>query len=225
MECINDLDMKVNAILSIIVQDDGDSFAKRAEMYYQKRPQLIEMVEDLHKTYRSLAEKYDQLRSQLHSASPVAVTRVHGLQSCVELEGNGSVQDRDLEAELDDGVSNVVIKNSEMKPEDRRYEEEKKSGIGFERNTSNGYEAAMLEHEKLWNELRLKVSELVEDNLSHQAELIRRNDAKRETIRDLCSKMNMVDDNGNHKVTNKTRSQSQSQVSRLKRIFLGRFMK
>ncbi|KAK9027571.1 hypothetical protein V6N11_067399 [Hibiscus sabdariffa] len=186
-------------------------------MYYQKRPQLIEMVEDLHKTYRSLAEKYDQLRSQLHSSK------------CVELEGNGSVQDRDLEAELDDDVSDVQAANhdSETKPEHKTsYQEEKKSvsnGIGFQRNTSDGYQAAMLEHEKLWNELRFKVSELVEDNLSHQAELIRRNDAKRETIRDLCSKMNMMDENGNHKVTKKT--QSQSQVSRLKRIFLGRFMK
>ncbi|KAK9008057.1 hypothetical protein V6N11_074961 [Hibiscus sabdariffa] len=217
MECINDLDTKVHAILSIIVQDDGDSFAKRAEMYYQKRPQLIEMVEDLHKTYRSLAEKYDQLRSQLHSSK------------CVELEGNGSVQDRDPEAKLDDDVSDSDVQatnhGSETKPEDKTsYQEEKKSvsnGIGFQRNTSDGYQAAMLEHEKVWNELRFKVSELVEDNLSHQAELIRRNDAKRETIRDLCSKMNMMDENGNHKVTKKT----QSQVSRLKRIFLGRFMK
>ncbi|KAE8692770.1 hypothetical protein F3Y22_tig00110831pilonHSYRG00736 [Hibiscus syriacus] len=60
----NDLDTKINLILSIIVQDDGDTFSKRAEMYYQKRPELVGMVEELQKSYRLLAEKYDQLRSQ-----------------------------------------------------------------------------------------------------------------------------------------------------------------
>ncbi|XP_039034946.1 protein NETWORKED 3A-like [Hibiscus syriacus] len=222
MNC-SDLVAKVNAILSIIVQDDGDSFAKRAEMYYQKRPQLVEMIEDLRRTCRSLADKYDQLRSQLNSSSPVGRVR-----------GNGSVQDRDLGDEsLDDDVSNVQaadrdsIEDSKMTPENESYWEKKNviNGIGFQRNTSDGYKDAMLEHERVWNELRFKVSELVEDNLSHQAELIRRNDAKRETIKDLCSKMNMKDENkamnGNHRVTRKT----QSHVSRLKWIFLGKFMK
>ncbi|KAE8716470.1 hypothetical protein F3Y22_tig00110114pilonHSYRG00073 [Hibiscus syriacus] len=191
-------------------------------MYYQKRPQLIEMIEDLRKTCCSLAEKYDQLRSQLNSSSPVGRVR-----------GNGSVQDHDLEVEFEDDVLNVQasiqdsIENSKMTPDDESYQGKKNviNGIGFQRNTSDGYQAAMLEHEKVWNELRYKVSELVEDNLSHQAELIRRNDTKRETIRDLCSKMNMMDENkamkGNHRVTRKT----QSQVSRLKWIFLGKFMK
>ncbi|KAE8670151.1 putative RNA polymerase II C-terminal domain phosphatase-like 3 [Hibiscus syriacus] len=229
MECINvtaasnDLDVKVNAILSVIVQDDGDSFAKRAEMYYQQRPQLIEMIEDLRKTCRCLADKYDQLRSQLNSLSPVSRVR-----------GNGSVQDHDLEDELvvydvlnAQAANRDSIENLKMTPDCESCGEKMNviNGIGFQRNTSDGYKDAMLEHEKVWNELRFKVSELVEDNLSHQAELIRRNDAKRETIRDLCSKMNMKDENktmnGNHRVTRKT----QSQVSRLKWIFLGKFMK
>ncbi|KAL6011738.1 hypothetical protein ACLOJK_002203 [Asimina triloba] len=47
-----------------LIQDDGDSFAQRAEMYYKKRPQLIKMVEDFHKSHRCLAERYDQLRSE-----------------------------------------------------------------------------------------------------------------------------------------------------------------
>ena len=58
-----DLDKKVKMMLNL-VEEDGDSFTKRAEMYYKKRPELIEMVEDLHRSYRSLAERYDQLRSE-----------------------------------------------------------------------------------------------------------------------------------------------------------------
>ncbi|MBA0613857.1 hypothetical protein Godav_014215 [Gossypium davidsonii] len=221
---IDYFDMKINGILSIILQDEGDSFAKRAEMYYQKRPQLIQMVEDLHKSYRSLADKYEQLRSQLnHGSHPTLLSSlsspVNQVQGYVEL----NAEDPDLETEFDDDVSNhVSSKESKMKAEDKIRQGEKKkrsNGIGMQRNTSDGYEAAMLENEKLWNELRFKVSELVEDNLSHQAELIRRNDEKREIIRDLCSKMKM--DENKALTANNTRSQ----VSRLKRLFLGKFMK
>ncbi|TYJ43662.1 hypothetical protein E1A91_A03G167900v1 [Gossypium mustelinum] len=220
----NDFDMKINGILSIILQDEGDSFAKRAEMYYQKRPQLIQMVEDFHKSYHSLADKYEQLRSQLnHGSHPTLLSSlsspVNQVQGHVEL----NAEDPDLETEFDDDVPNHVFsKESKMKAEDKIRQGEKKkrsNGIGMQRNTSDGYEAAMLENEKLWNELRFKVSELVDDNLSHQAELIRRNDEKREMIRDLCSKMKM--DENKALTANNTRSQ----VSRLKRLFIGKFMK
>lgn len=40
----------------IIMQDDGDSFVERAEMYYKKRPELVDVLEDLCKSYRSLSE-------------------------------------------------------------------------------------------------------------------------------------------------------------------------
>ncbi|XVF02146.1 hypothetical protein REPUB_Repub04eG0150800 [Reevesia pubescens] len=257
--------MKINAILSIIVQDDGDSFAKRAEMYYQKRPELIQMVEDLHKSFRCLADKYDQLRSAVINDSHPrllslsrSVNQVQGLQNYVEgkklngVQSNDSrskstAEDLDHETEFDDDFSNGQAlyeftpadssKSSKMKPADGgNYKNQEKkniiNGIGFQRNTSDGSQAAMLENEKLWNELRFKVSELVEDNLSHQAELIRRNDEKRETIKDLCSKMNIVkqgDENRSVKsksslVSHKVLKKSRSQLSRLKRLFLGRFL-
>ncbi|XVF44379.1 hypothetical protein PTKIN_Ptkin02bG0115200 [Pterospermum kingtungense] len=208
-----DLDMKINTILSIIVQDDGDSFAKRAEMYYQKRPELIQMVEDLHKSYRSLAEKYDQLKSQVNNDTYprlLSVNQVQGRKNYDEgkdSKSNATAEDHpdDHETELDDY--------------DKRKENKNINGIAFQRDKSDGSQAAMLENEKMWNELRFKVSELVEDNLSHQTELIRRNDEKRETIRNLCSKMNMVD------IDNRDVKRKRSQLSRLKRLLLGRFMK
>ncbi|KAJ6723491.1 PROTEIN NETWORKED 3A-RELATED [Salix koriyanagi] len=46
-----------------LIEADADSFAQRAEMYYKKRPELISMVEDFYRTHRSLAERYDQLKS------------------------------------------------------------------------------------------------------------------------------------------------------------------
>ncbi|CAL0301361.1 unnamed protein product [Lupinus luteus] len=46
-----------------LIEDDADSFAKKAEMYYQKRPELISLVEDFYRGYKSLAERYDLVTS------------------------------------------------------------------------------------------------------------------------------------------------------------------
>lgn len=59
---MKELDEKTKAMLKLI-EEDADSFARRAEMYYKKRPELINMVEDFYRAHRSLAERYDQIRS------------------------------------------------------------------------------------------------------------------------------------------------------------------
>lgn len=53
-----------------LIEEDGDSFAKKAEMYYQKRPELISHVEDFYRMYRSLAERYDHLTGELRKNIP-----------------------------------------------------------------------------------------------------------------------------------------------------------
>ncbi|QCD98181.1 Protein Networked NET [Vigna unguiculata] len=58
---ISELNEKTRAMLKLI-EEDADSFAKRAEMYYKKRPELVSMVEDFYRTHRSLAERYDQVK-------------------------------------------------------------------------------------------------------------------------------------------------------------------
>ncbi|KAK7284707.1 hypothetical protein RJT34_19459 [Clitoria ternatea] len=58
---LTELNEKTKAMLKLI-EEDADSFAQRAEMYYKKRPELVSMVEDFYRTHRSLAERYDQVR-------------------------------------------------------------------------------------------------------------------------------------------------------------------
>ncbi|MFS7987167.1 putative protein Networked (NET), actin-binding (NAB) [Helianthus anomalus] len=53
-----------------LIEEDGDSFAKKAEMYYQKRPQLISHVEEFYRMYRSLAERYDNVTGELRKNIP-----------------------------------------------------------------------------------------------------------------------------------------------------------
>ncbi|KAK6940260.1 Protein Networked (NET), actin-binding (NAB) domain [Dillenia turbinata] len=70
---LQDMDEKVEYILKII-DDDGDSFAKRAEMYYKKRPELINFVEESYRAYRALAERYDHLSRELQNANRTIAT-------------------------------------------------------------------------------------------------------------------------------------------------------
>ncbi|XP_058747995.1 protein NETWORKED 4A [Vicia villosa] len=61
---LEEMDRSVKRMLKLI-EDDADSFAKKAEMYYKKRPQLISLVEEFYRSYRALAERYDHVTGEL----------------------------------------------------------------------------------------------------------------------------------------------------------------
>lgn len=63
------MDQGVKRMLKLI-EEDGDSFAKKAEMYYKRRPDLISHVEEFYRIYRSLAERYDHLTGELRRNIP-----------------------------------------------------------------------------------------------------------------------------------------------------------
>ncbi|KAK9279143.1 hypothetical protein L1049_012820 [Liquidambar formosana] len=68
-ENLEEMDQSVKRMLKLI-EEDGDSFARKAEMYYQKRPELISHVEEFYRMYRSLAERYDQVTGELRKNIP-----------------------------------------------------------------------------------------------------------------------------------------------------------
>ena len=65
-------------------EDEGDTFAERAESYYRKRPQLLALLQDLYNAYVTLSDRYTQQSSQSknhrhhhhrrHSSSQVSTT-------------------------------------------------------------------------------------------------------------------------------------------------------
>ncbi|KAE8692905.1 Detected protein of confused Function [Hibiscus syriacus] len=65
-----EMDRRVKQMLKL-VEEDADSFAKKAEMYYKKRPELITQVEEFYRMYRSLAERYDHLMGELRKDMPL----------------------------------------------------------------------------------------------------------------------------------------------------------
>ncbi|XP_052192528.1 protein NETWORKED 4A [Diospyros lotus] len=68
-ENLEEMDQSVKRMLKLI-EEDADSFAKKAEMYYQKRPELISHVEELYRMYCSLAERYDHVTGELRKNIP-----------------------------------------------------------------------------------------------------------------------------------------------------------
>lgn len=67
-----DLDNKTKTMLNL-VQEEADSFAKRADLYYTKRPELINLIEQFYRAHRSLAERYDHLKGETKQSSRKAV--------------------------------------------------------------------------------------------------------------------------------------------------------
>ncbi|XP_057989901.1 protein NETWORKED 4B isoform X1 [Hevea brasiliensis] len=63
------MDQGVNLVLKMIEQD-GASLAKKAEMCKQTRPDLIDEIEKFYCLYRSLAERYDHLNVELYKSIP-----------------------------------------------------------------------------------------------------------------------------------------------------------
>lgn len=68
-ENLEEMDQNIKRMLKLI-EEDGDSFAKKAEMYYQKRPELVNLVEEFYRMYRSLAERYDHVTGELRKSIP-----------------------------------------------------------------------------------------------------------------------------------------------------------
>ncbi|XP_071924461.1 protein NETWORKED 2A [Coffea arabica] len=65
---LQDMEEKVEYVLKII-EEEADTFKQRAEMYYRKRPELVNFVEDSVRRYRALAERYDHLSRELQNAN------------------------------------------------------------------------------------------------------------------------------------------------------------
>ncbi|XP_010510353.1 PREDICTED: protein NETWORKED 4B-like [Camelina sativa] len=89
-ENLEKMDDRVNHMLKLI-EEDADSFAKKAQMYFQKRPELLQLVEEFYRMYRALAERYDQASGELqknHHSSKIQS------QSSLEISSPSPTQEK-----------------------------------------------------------------------------------------------------------------------------------
>ncbi|GAU44759.1 hypothetical protein TSUD_246520 [Trifolium subterraneum] len=77
-ENLEEMDRNIKRMLKLI-EEDADSFARKAEMYYKKRPELVALVEEFYRGYRSLAERYDHVTGELRK----------NVQSDIQSQGSG----------------------------------------------------------------------------------------------------------------------------------------
>uniref|UniRef100_A0A804Q000 NAB domain-containing protein n=1 Tax=Zea mays TaxID=4577 RepID=A0A804Q000_MAIZE len=68
-----EMEDRVKSMLELIGAD-GDSFGKKAELYFQSRPELINHVEEMFRSYQALADRFDRISSELHKANHTIAT-------------------------------------------------------------------------------------------------------------------------------------------------------
>lgn len=96
-------------VLTMGIEDEevGDTFAERAESYYQKRPQLLTLLQDLYNGYITLSDRYIQTLAKHkhhhhhHSRHSSQVSTIEDGYSDQEEAASGMSQvDSDMESSL-----------------------------------------------------------------------------------------------------------------------------
>ncbi|PHT86260.1 hypothetical protein T459_08366 [Capsicum annuum] len=183
-----ELDDKTEAMLKIVEQD-ADSFAQRAEMYYKKRPQLINMIEDFYRTHRLLAEKYDQIKCESGTRlvspwmSPLSLTKFapKKLMSATEISYD-SYSAFGPESELSDNMSEVEDPDLEEEEIQTPRSEKMEVSSGFHLNNDEVVK------------LREEIERLKEESRVQQELLVQKDEEKREVIRQLSLAMDLLRD-------------------------------
>ncbi|RDX93670.1 Protein NETWORKED 3A, partial [Mucuna pruriens] len=159
---LSELNEKTRGMLKLI-EEDADSFAKRAEMYYKKRPELVSMVEDFYRSHRSLAERYDQVKpdttgiGQLVSGGSPFASAKYQLEKLMTFSDNGY----DTYSEHCD-----VYESEESDVDDPELEEEE--GAKFLHNSTKEDHVSFVAVSDEVMKLRDEVKRLNEEGKAHR---------------------------------------------------------
>ncbi|KAB2069964.1 hypothetical protein ES319_A08G126300v1 [Gossypium barbadense] len=164
---LSELDKKTKAMLKLI-DEDADSFAQRAEMYCKKRPELISLVEDLYRTHRSLAERYD--RAKFSHGTHVVTTLGASFRSMKH------ISDKAYDS-CSDPMDSEDYAESEIDDAESQHK--------YNMNIIN---------EEVAMKLREEVERLKEDNKKVKAQLLGKDEEKRQVIRELSLAIKVLKD-------------------------------
>lgn len=188
-----------------MIGGDGDTFSERAEMFYQSRPQAIQTVHELHRLYRTLADKYEHLLSK-SDLSPVKIAFSDSSNSPESFLPSKDNKTGKCNGRLNSSMEAITCNVESM--EDYLASGSGSSSSSFEfhsplnmlKSNTSGIELADQEDTEVVffstqeererpvtdNMIRRKEEDeprkVLEENLSKQAELIRMKDEKREKI-------------------------------------------
>ncbi|CAA0832087.1 Protein NETWORKED 3A [Striga hermonthica] len=212
-----DLDEKTRKMLKLI-DEDADSFAQRAEMYYRKRPELVSMVEDFYRAHRSLAERHEQ---QAKSESGLARFPTQWTPqspplsfSKYRLDKSPSLSDRAYDSYSEARGPDF---SDESEVDDPEVEDEE-----ILENMSENEDFNKIKIERLMEE----VERLREENRAQKDRLAEKDEEKREAIRQLSLAVDLLRDENTKlrehlAAKKKTRPKNEGRVE--EEGFFGRF--
>lgn len=203
-----------------LIEEDADSFAQRAEMYYKKRPELINMVGDFYRTHRLLAERFDQFKSESGTRlltpwmSPISLDkyRAEKLMSLSSMDKSYDSYSESYELE----ESDVEDPEPEVQLQDERETEtHNKNNVTIDGSNS---ESLMLMEE---------IERLKEENRAQKEQLMQKDEEKREVIRQLTVAMDMLREEnlqlGKKIIRNSPKKQTAIELNKkMKDVFLKR---
>ncbi|XP_029124059.1 protein NETWORKED 3C isoform X2 [Elaeis guineensis] len=176
LSTLSDLEEKTMQMLKLI-DEDADSFAQRAEMFYKKRPQLVNMIEDFYRTHRSLAEQYDQLKSGCG-------TRCSTSFGPSVLEKGWSQKVRNSSTEASSELSSDFLDSEDCEVNDPEQEAEVGSKLREMPDEKSDYDVVKQMSEEL--------ERLKQENATLKAELAEKMEEKREVIRQLSLPLDIL---------------------------------
>jgi hypothetical protein len=210
-----ELNEKTNAMLKLI-EEDADSFAKRAEMYYKKRPELISMVEDFYRTHRSLAERYDQVKPDTGlghispGVSPFASAkyRIEKLMSFADTGYDTYSENFDVDESMESEVDDPEHEEKEVAKFHSYTKEEQVSCVAVNEEVmklrdevkrvsdENEVHKEQLKHkDTICDEalkLREEIEKLREENETHKEQLKHKDEEKIEVIKQLSLTIDLL---------------------------------
>ncbi|KAK4785470.1 hypothetical protein SAY86_002159 [Trapa natans] len=176
---LSQLDEKTEAMLALI-EEDADSFAKRAEMYYKKRPELMGMVQDFYRAHRSLAERYDQIKSETQTRLLTSLDSPFSKEkSCQEEPMMISITCRNYDSYPETFDHDETAESEVYDPPDEDY--------GSETPEWETHQTSVLQEEegREMRKLKDEIERLREENRIHRELLEEKGEEKREAIRQL----------------------------------------
>ncbi|XP_065861275.1 protein NETWORKED 3C-like [Euphorbia lathyris] len=226
---LGDLNKKTTAMLKLI-EEDADSFAQRAEMYYKKRPELISMVEDFYKTHRSLAERFDLLKSE--SANRLVTTLGHPFSAKygqAKLMAGMDQFDKNYDSSSET-ASYDTADSAESEVDDPEQEDEtlleNEMGEVEEVETEENEIVGIVCNDEVMK-LQEEIERLKEENRIQKDLLLQKDEEKREVIRQLSFAVEILKvENVNVRkaaARDPPKKKSRFEFEKLKNVFSGKF--
>ncbi|KAK3026732.1 hypothetical protein RJ639_042185 [Escallonia herrerae] len=209
-----DMGQKVKGMQAFI-EEDCDPPPARKEISYKRRTDLQQLVKELGRSYCGLTENIDHFKSEStqNSRGIKHIRSTRGSFDDSKLTGCDFHSQRDagyrvgrhsissfmsVDTLADKFMSTELRK---MRLEDRTTDFsdkddtlEKRNGYKLCENEIGDPQMGHVDWKNNCSEVKFQVTKLVEDNLQQQDELIKRNDNKRETIKELRYQLHLLRD-------------------------------